>query len=278
MGMDIKRSIPLLITVLFAVPVFAAHDEPVRVEAEGTILLGDDSTVGQAKAAALNNARRAALEKATGVEVHGSSTVYNFQLINDLVVTATKGIIVKEKVLKNTCTTRDDQVSCGAHIEAWVKPLHTERRGNFAVKKALVHRSDKTDAPANPVFQNNDDIVIRAAANQDAWFSLFSVDQFGAVSKLYPNEYLKDERMPAGKEIVFPDESCRQSGLKLKVRTPRGRKKAVESVLIIATKEKAALLEDRKDQDLTITDLMKELSEMDPSQWVEQTVGYEVRE
>lgn len=78
--------------------------------------------------------------------------------------------------------------------------------------------------------------------------------------------------------IVIPDESCRQGGIKLKVRTPRGRRKAVESVLIIATKKKTALLEDRKDQDLTITDLMRELSEMDPSQWVEQTVGYEVRE
>lgn len=278
MNMSLKRSIPVVIAVLFAAPAFAAQDDPVRVEAEGTILLGDDSTMGQAKAAALNNARRAALERATGVEVRGSSMVYNYQLINDLVVTATKGIIVKENVLKSSCTAKDDQVSCSAKVEAWVKPLHRERRGNFSVKKALVHRADKTDAPANPVFQNNDEIVIRAAANQDAWFSLFSVDQAGAVSKLYPNEYLREELLPAGKEIVFPDESCRQGGIKLKVRTPRGRKKAVESVLIIATKEKTALLEDRKDQDLTITDLMKELSEMDPSQWVEQTVGYEVRE
>ncbi|MHB8846522.1 MAG: DUF4384 domain-containing protein [Nitrospirota bacterium] len=238
MGMDIKRSIPLLIAVLFAAPAFAAHDEPVRVEAEGTILLGDDSTMGQAKAAALNNARRAALEKTTGVEVRGSSRVYNYQLINDLVVTATKGIIIKENVLRSSCTAKDDQVSCGAKIEAWVKPLHRERRGNFSVNKARVHRADKSDAPANPVFQNNDEIVIRASSNQDAWFSLFSVDQSGAVSKLYPNEYLKEERVPAGKEIIFPDEACRQGGVKLKVRTPRGRKKAVESVLIIATKEK----------------------------------------
>lgn len=278
MNMDGRISCITVIIVLLAVPVFAAHDEPVRVEAEGTILLGDDSTVGQAKAAALNNARRAALEKATGVEVRSSSTVYNYQLINDLVVTATKGIIVKETVLKSSCTANDDRVSCSAKIEAWVKPLHTERRGNFAVKKALVHRIDKTDPSESQVFQNNDEIVIRASANQDAWFSLFSVDQFGALNKLYPNEYVKEERLPAGKEIVFPDDSCRQGGIKLKVRTPRGRKKAVESVLVIATKEKAALLEDRKDQDLTITDLMKELSEMDPSQWVEKTVGYEVRE
>jgi hypothetical protein len=145
-------------------------------------------------------------------------------------------------------------------------------------EKAAVHRIDKTDPPASPMFQNNDEIVIRASANQDAWFSLFSVDQFGALSKLYPNECIKEEHLPAGKELLFPDDSCRQGGLKLKVRTPRGGTKAVESVLIIATKEKTALLENRKGQDLTITDLMKELSEMDPSQWVEQTVGYEVRE
>jgi hypothetical protein len=268
----------LLAAVLSPLPVLAAHDEPVWVEAEGTILLGDDSTMGQAKAAALNNARRAALEKATGVEVRGTSTVYNYQLINDLVHTATRGIIVKESVMKSSCTAQSEQVSCSARIEAWVKPLHTERRGNFAVKKAWVHRPDKPAAAESPVFQNNDEIVVRASANHDAYFSIFSVDQFGGLSKLYPNEYIKQEKQPAGKEIVFPDESCRQGGLKLRVRTPKGRKKAVESVLVIATKEKAPLLEDRKDQDLTITDLMKELSEMEPSQWVEQTVGYEVRE
>jgi hypothetical protein len=62
------------------------------------------------------------------------------------------------------------------------------------------------------------------------------------------------------------------------VRTPKGKKKSVESVLVIATKENTSFLEGRKGDNLTITDLMKELSEMDASKWVEQTVGYEVRE
>jgi hypothetical protein len=272
------RSIAAMIIVLLAVPVMAATDDPVRVEAEGAILLGDDSTMGQAKAAALNNARRAALEKATGVEVRGTSTVYNYQLINDLVLTATRGIIVKENVLKSTCTTKDEQVSCSAKIEAWVKPLHTERRGNFKIASAGVHRPERQEQISSPVFQNGDEIHIHATANQEAWFSIFSVDQFGAVSKLYPNDFTKQEKLPAGKEIVFPDDAMRQSGLKLKVRTPKGKKNAVESVLVIATKEKAALLDRVKAQDLTITDLMRELSEMDPSQWVDETVGYEVRE
>ena len=49
-------------------------------------------------------------------------------------------------------------------------------------------------------------------------------------------------------------------------------------MLIFATTGKAALLESRKDQDLTITDLMKELSEIESSEWVDKTVGYEVQE
>jgi len=106
--------------------------------------------VGQATAAALNNARRAALEKATGVEVRGTSTVYNFQLINDLVQTATRGIIVKEKVLTSKCSSENDQVSCSAKIEAWVKPLHAEKRGNFKITTADVHRPERQEEVKNP--------------------------------------------------------------------------------------------------------------------------------
>jgi len=182
--------------VLISAPVFA--QDAVKGEAEGQVTLGDDSTVGQAKAAALNNARRAALEKATGVEVRGSSTVYNYQLINDLVVTATKGVIVKERVIENRCKSQDEHLYCTARIEAQVKALHTERRGNFKITSAGVHRPDRREEVTSPVFQSGDEIPIHAAANQDAHFNLFSVDQNGGVSKLYPNEHIKEERLPAG--------------------------------------------------------------------------------
>jgi hypothetical protein len=274
-----KQFWAVLLTVLcWCSPAPASHDEPIKVEAEGSIILGDDSTIGQAKAAALNNARRAALEKTTGVDVRGSSTVYNFQLIDDLVVTATKGIIVKENVLKSSCVVKDEQITCAARIEAWVAPLHAERRGNFGVGKVMVLRAGRSDPSPNPVFHSGDEIVIKASANPDAYLNIFSVDQNGAISKLYPNEFCAYERTSAGKDIVFPDEEQRKSGLRMKVRTPKGVKKAVESVLVIATKEKTNFLADSKVENPAITDLMRELSEMDPSLWAEKTVGYEVRE
>jgi len=51
------------------------------VIAEGKAVLGDDRTPAQAKAIAMNNARRNALEEAVGVNLHSSTLVYNSQLI-----------------------------------------------------------------------------------------------------------------------------------------------------------------------------------------------------
>src|SRR3990172_8671209 len=50
------------------------------VTAEGKIVLGDYTTPARARAIAMNNARRTALEAAVGVNLHGSSVIYNSDL------------------------------------------------------------------------------------------------------------------------------------------------------------------------------------------------------
>jgi hypothetical protein len=278
MQMNLIIMILVALTLVMETIPASAEEKAIEIISEGSVLVGDDITMGQAKAAALNNARRTALEKTLGVEVHGSTTVYNFQLINDLVVTATRGLIIKEKIVENKCRTRDEQISCLAKIEATVKPLNRERGGNFTVTQLSVHRPDRQEDVKSPVFNCSDEIHVHAAANQDAYMHIFSVDQIGNISQLYPNSYCTFEKTLAEKEIVFPDESQRKSGLKMKVRTPKGVKKAVESVLVIATKEKVDFLKSKDIENPTITDLMRELSELDPSLWAEKTAGYEVRE
>jgi len=280
MTMNVIHRILFLIAVflMIVLPVFAAEELKV-VEGEGQAILGEDTTMSQGKATALNNARRDALEKATGILVRGSSVVYNNTLINDLVQTATKGIIVQEQLLDNACKITDTRFLCIAKIKATVKPLTAERKGNFVITTASVQRPDKESAAKSPVFQNNDEIQIRVSTNDDAFLQLFSVDQYGNVSKLYPNSYIKQQKaLPGEKEFVFPDNTLRDRGLRLKVRTPKGVKQSIESVLVIATKEKTALLADKSVENPTITDLMRELSNLDPSLWAESTVGYEVRE
>jgi len=88
-----------LLLIMLCISTALAQSDIQIIEKEGEAVLGDDMTPAQAKALALNNARRSAIEQASGVIVHGSSVVYNFQLVSDLVASATRGVIVKEEIL-----------------------------------------------------------------------------------------------------------------------------------------------------------------------------------
>tara|TARA_B100000315_G_scaffold213335_2_gene211224 strand:- start:2976 stop:4355 length:1380 start_codon:yes stop_codon:yes gene_type:complete len=248
------------------------------IVAEGIARLGDDTTLARTKAMALNNARRSALEEAVGILLRGSSVIYNRDLVSDLVVTATKGLIVKEEILDGSgLETNNKHPIYRILLRAYIKPVKLEKRGNFKILKAAVFKAVNPSASKSPVFQDNDEIQIKIKINSDYYPNLFSVDQDGRVIKLFPNPYVKSELLPAQTNFVFPDDSLRAIGIKLRVKTPQSISRTIESVLIIATKERIDFLTDKNQEETTITDLMRELSELDPSLWAERTVGYEVR-
>ena len=62
----------------------------------------------------------------------------------------------------------------------------------------------------------------------------------------------------------------------MKVQTPAGLRKAVESLVVIATKGgDEEFLQDVKSPNLI--DLWQELSHIDSSAWADEMVGYEIR-
>jgi hypothetical protein len=247
------------------------------VETYGEAVFGEDTTKAQAKAAARNNARIRALEEAVGVQMRGSTVLYNSSLISDLVVTATKGLIVREEIIEDNPKVKDDQISYYYKLRAYIKPINIEKRGDFKILKAEVVRADSDRRLRYPVFQHDDEIQVRIRVNNDSYINIFSVSQDGMVSKLFPNKYFKSAMLAAKETMVFPDNTQRALGLKLRVKTPKKLSKAIESVLVIATREKVEFLTDETIESPMITDLMRELSEIDPSLWAEKTVGYEVR-
>ncbi|OGW00881.1 MAG: hypothetical protein A3D97_04280 [Nitrospinae bacterium RIFCSPHIGHO2_12_FULL_39_42] len=254
---------------------FAAEKRDIQViESVGEAILGDDTTPAQAKAMALNNARRSAIEEASGVVIHGSTVVYNYQLISDLVKASTRGLIVKEEILIDDIKKEGKQIVYGTKIRVHVKPLEYQRDGSLKILKAEVNRYGSTSKGS--VFQNGDEIQIKVKANKEGYINVFGISQDGMVTKLYPNEYFKAEVISPEMEFIFPDERQRGLGLKLKVRTPKNLSRTVETILIVATKERMDFLSDKKADEITITDLMKELSEIDSSSWTEEAIGYEI--
>jgi hypothetical protein len=256
----------------------AAQDNVQVIEKEGEAVLGEDMTFAHARTLALNNARRAAIEQASGVIVHGSSVVYNFQLISDLVASATRGVIVKEEIIAE-----DKRFESGkavvyyVKLRAYVKSLEGREKSTLKILNASVNRYGSSPASTAIVFQDNDEIQIRAKVNSDTYIHIFNISQDGLVTKLYPNDYFKSEVIPANSVFIFPDEKQRMLGLKMKVRTPKNLSRAVETILVAATKEHIDFLSEKKAGEVTITDLMKELSEIDVLLWTEKTVGYEIR-
>lgn len=252
------------------------REETCEVVAEGKSLLGDDTTPAQAKALALNEARRIAIEKASGILVNSSSVVYNWQLISDLISAFSKGLIVKEEILSDGIRTEDGRAVYVCRIKARVKPLKVEAGKDIKIIKAEVARADRPFSSMNPIFQDNDEIRIRVQAEGDLAMNIFSVSQDGRVTRLLPNPYMESKTIPSRRDFIFPDEPLRDAGFKLRVHTPKNISRAYETIVVIATKDKRVFLSG-KEKEATLSDLMQDLSQVEQSFWTDAVIGYEVR-
>lgn len=270
--------LPVLM-IIFSPPGFAADGvkkEPIEIVTEGKALLGDDTTPAQAKALALNEARRMAIEKASGVLVSSSSVVYNWQLISDLISAFSKGLIVKEDTLFSGIRMEDGRAVYICRIKALVQPLRLETRKEIKIIKAEILKADRPYSSSSPIFQDNDEIRIRLQTEGDASMNIFSVSQDGRVARLLPNLYIEQKQIPSRQEFIFPDEALRKAGFKLRVHTPKSLSRAYETIVVIATKDKRSFLSG-KENEATLSELMNELAQVEQSSWADAVIGYEVR-
>jgi hypothetical protein len=256
--------------------------EEIWVTAEGIVSLGDDTTVAEAKARSRDEARRKAIEQAVGSFVKGQTVVYNAQLAEDLVRSLVRGIVVEEQVVEEGMRQlRQDSgapaLQYATKLRAKVKPVRVEHKGDFTLRTSL----NKT------VFQEKEEMRITAVPSKDAYIHIFNVGQDDTVTVLFPNRFAQNNFVDAQKELVFPDEAQRTMGIHLRVFPPAGANKALEKIKLIATTKRIDLLRGKiregvyqvypgKDTAL-VTDLLKELSVLDESEWAETTVPYEVR-
>ncbi|MBI5194467.1 MAG: DUF4384 domain-containing protein [Nitrospirae bacterium] len=245
----------------------------------GKIFMGENDDKASVKQKAHDYAIRNAMEQA-GVLVLGKSDMLNGDLIHELISITSEAFIENTKILVETCGGEGGNLFCMVELEAEVKPMNLDKHRLLKVMRASIQEPDKAKQSKKPVFQENDEIQVKVTLNEDAYLSIFSVDQEENVYKLFPNPYKKNDMIPARSEFVFPDDALRTKGIKLRVATPEGKQKATENVVIIATKEDGHFLEDPALKNPKWTDLSKELKVFNNSKqspWTVETLGYEVR-
>jgi hypothetical protein len=276
-GRDAKGLFAIFSLCLFLFPaaILLADGQITIVEKEGEAVLGEDTTPAQARARALNNARRVSIEEVCGGQVQGNTVVYKSKTISDLVTYASRGVIVKEESLFDAPETRLGVIVYRVKIRAWVKSIERVDTSVLQIYRESAGRVGAETEGDGLTFYDHDEIRARAWVSDECFISLFCVDRDGMVTVLYPNEYIEAAPLPKGTEFVFPTDRQREMGLKVRVRGPKKKGKTEESLLIVATKDMIPLLRDKQNE-CTITDLMKELSEI-PTPWAVKVLGYEIQ-
>jgi hypothetical protein len=266
-----------LISILMvtALSVYASESpKPVEVEADGEAYMSEIDTPKEVIERAKREAEKKAIEKAIGVFIRSHTLVSNSQLAEDLVYATVRGRIQKSEVIKEGWDEKDRNLY-KVKLKALVEPLYPERGEGLSLKLSL-SKSELKEA---------DEVKIFYQADRPCYVYIFSIAEDGSVTLLFPNSLYKDNYVEPGRAYEFPP---KDSPLKLKAMFLPGFKGKVaqERIKIIATKKREELLPLGFQEGIfkvydasstgMISDLVKRLNQIEPSEWAEAQVLYRI--
>lgn len=210
------------------------------VEGIASVVVGLEDTTHQARAMAVAQARAAAIQDFAGVDV--KSKLMDFRqeglrresrLTENILQTTRSGRILKEEVLEQGYRDAPGCPSCRyrARIKACVIATADDGDKEFQVGLSL-----------NRVrFVHGDEARISITSTRDCWIYLYDVYDLGAGPKtalVAPNELVRELKLKAGEESVFPDEAAKKAGMSaLQAELPEGAELvSAETIRVVASK------------------------------------------
>jgi len=269
------RNLLISILMMMAISVYASEPpKPVEVEAEGEAYMSEIDTPKEVIERAKRDAEVKAIEKAIGVFIRSHTLVSNSQLAEDLVYAAVRGRIQKSEVIEEGWDEKDRNLY-KVKLKALVEPLYPERGEGLSLKLFL-SKSELKEA---------DEVKIFYQADRPCYVYIFSIAEDGSVTLLFPNSLYKDNYVEPNRAYEFPPKG---SPLKLKAMFLPDFKGNVaeERIKIIATKKKEEIVPlgfqegmfrvyDSRSTGM-ISDLVKRLNQIEPSEWAEAQVVYRI--
>jgi hypothetical protein len=280
-----SQTLVWLLWIVFCGMIFCeitqAEDTPAKdhwVNAEGVYVATNDLTFSQARYQALKNARRSAIEEATGVAVNSYSSVTNFTLKDDLIRVMARGIILEETISRFEIDPKpeDDLYIIRLGIRAKVRTIPSEHRGAFQVSVRLNRE----------VYTSGDQAVIQVMPSEDSFLYIFNVTENDHITILVPNRLNPLVKMEGGQTFQFPTPILEERGVTLTTLLPQGKARTLESIKVIATKKPIEALqrftasgifqEYSPEETGMVQDLLKTLVLLDPLEWTEGLASYQV--
>ena len=249
-----------------------AAEKPIWVEATGNAQLGEMDTLKEVKDRAKRDAQNKAVEKAVGVFIKSHTLVSNSMIAEDLIYAAVRGKITKEEIIASDWDAKERNLY-RIKIKALIEPLYPERGEGLSIKLSL----SKTD------LKEGEEVKIFYQVSEDSYAYIFSIAADGSVTLLLPNSNTPDNFIKAGRAYQFPPIDSRIH-LKAMFLPNFKEASAEEKIKIIATRQKEDLLSigfkegifqvyDAKSTGM-ISDLVRRLNQIEPTDWTETTAVY----
>jgi len=265
----------LLIIAFFLVPFLAAAETPLWILADGESYQGEMDTPKEVKERAKRDAESKAVEKAVGTFIKSHTLVSNSQVAEDLIYASVRGKITRAEIVTSDWDARDRNLY-RVKIKALIEPVYPEKGESLSARIYL----SRTD------LKEGDDVRIMYEVNSDCYVYIFSVAADGSVTLLHPNSNMPDNFTREGRAYQFPPP---ETPMHLKARfLPDYRESSAEErIKIIATRQKEELLSlgfregcfkvYNAESTGMISDLVKRLNQIEPSDWTEATSVYILR-
>jgi hypothetical protein len=242
------------------------------VEATGEAYMSEIDTPKEVMNRAKKDAEVRAIEYAVGTFIKSHTLVSNSQLAEDLIYAAVRGKIEKVEIIKEGWDTKDRNLY-RVKLKALVKSVYPEKDEGISIKLSL----SKTE------LKEGEEVKIFYQASSDCYIYIFSIAADGSVTLLLPNSMDKDNAIKAGKTYTFPPDDSKIH-LQAQFLPEYKEKTAEERIKIIATRQKEDIIPlgfqqgffkayDAKSTGM-ISDLVKRLSQIEPTDWTEATTVY----
>ena len=269
-----KKILAICIFLIFPLVSLAA-EKPLWIMADGESYQGEMDTLKEVKDRAKRDAQSKAVEKAVGIFIKSHTLVSNYQIAEDLIYAAVRGKVTKEEIIASDWDAKERNLY-RIKIKALIEPVYPEKGEGLSAKLSL----SKTD------LKEGEEVKIFYQVSEDSYAYIFSIAADGSVTLLLPNSNMPDNFTKEGRAYQFPPIDSRIH-LKAMFLPNYKEASAEEKIKIIATRQKEALLSigfregifqvyDAKSTGM-ISDLIRRLNQIEPTDWTEATAVYHLK-
>jgi hypothetical protein len=238
----------LLVIVCFTCVALTGRGQSVKtVVVSGKAFFSADKTREEVRDEALANAFREARAQGAGIMIrsesywaqveHARSDTMAGKMDESYAVVTTSsvyGLIVRNRVLEE----KFDPAQGYYEIKVECDVAREEGKPDPSFKLDIQLSQDLYYDRG--IINRSDEVVLTLVCSQDAYLTVFDVYRDSA-RVLVPSEMFPSERVLANAPVEIPPPSMRLEGVRFRVQVPTGKKRTMEQIIAVATKQQIPL-------------------------------------